>query len=343
MTDEHLQQLNIFLKIKDYSSAIKFLDAIKSKYAEDLDYLYFLVHINRKFARIDHAEQTGQKAILKFPDSSRLNFEIGLIYQIKGEYNKAIRYLLKASEAQEEDLSISARVDILNSIALTYKLNGDFSNTIKYYNLALDRLAQGIYENIKKEPLRGTDLNGMEFNYTGEEKEGWVDMATRVAIKNATTDEVRAVRFPTGETAQKIVQDSPVIGVAIYDDKDSNRYILPAYYSSFYIDLKSNIHYSNIYNNIGVLFSEADMRSEAKKCFEESIRFIPKGVEFENPFVGLKNLESDHDKKFYVVPQTEEENEENRNKIEELRAKGLLQKHEKTFKINEDGSITEDK
>lgn len=37
--------------------------------------------------------------------------------------------------------------------------------------------------------------------------------------------------------------------------------------------------------------------------------------------------------KFYIVPQTEGEIERNRKKIEELRSKGLLQQHEKTFRL----------
>jgi len=48
-------------------------------------------------------------------------------------------------------------------------------------------------------------------------------------------------------------------------------------------------------------------------------------------------------KKFFVVPQTEEEIERNRKIIEELRAKGVLQKYEKTFKIEKDGTVVEDK
>jgi len=47
-------------------------------------------------------------------------------------------------------------------------------------------------------------------------------------------------------------------------------------------------------------------------------------------------------KKFFVVPQTEEEIERNRKIIEELRAKGVLQKYERTFKIEKDGTVVED-
>ena len=290
MTNTHKQILEHLIEVKDYSSAEGFLISFKSEYQDDLDYWYFLVNINRKLGRLDQAEEVCQKAILKYPYSSQLNFELGIIYQTKGEYKKAIEHLKTVVETKE-DVSFTQVVDTLNSLALTYKYDGDPVSSLKYYKFAIEELAQGIYVGIKNDPLRGTDLQGMDFNYTDEEKEGWVDMATIVAIKNATNDEVRACRFPTGETAQKIVQENPVIGVAIYDDKDSNRYILPAYFSSFYLALKSNIYYSNIYNNIGVLFSENDMTNEARKCFEESIRFIPKGVEYKNPFINLEELE----------------------------------------------------
>lgn len=46
--------------------------------------------------------------------------------------------------------------------------------------------------------------------------------------------------------------------------------------------------------------------------------------------------------KFFIVPQTEEEIERNRKMIEDLRAKGLLEKHEKTFKISDDGTVTQE-
>ena len=46
--------------------------------------------------------------------------------------------------------------------------------------------------------------------------------------------------------------------------------------------------------------------------------------------------------KIYIVPQTEEEIERNRKSIEELRVKGLLEKHEKTFRLLDDGTVIED-
>lgn len=52
--------------------------------------------------------------------------------------------------------------------------------------------------------------------------------------------------------------------------------------------------------------------------------------------------ENNNKERLFVVPQTEEEIERNRKIIEELRAKGLLEGHEKTFKINDDGTVAEE-
>ena len=55
-----------------------------------------------------------------------------------------------------------------------------------------------------------------------------------------------------------------------------------------------------------------------------------------------KNINKQNGGKFFVVPQTEEEIRRNKKIIEELRAKGVLQKYEKTFKIKEDGTVVEE-
>lgn len=45
--------------------------------------------------------------------------------------------------------------------------------------------------------------------------------------------------------------------------------------------------------------------------------------------------------KFYIVPQTKEEMERNRGKIEALRMKGLLEQREKVFRLLDDGAVIE--
>ena len=51
--------------------------------------------------------------------------------------------------------------------------------------------------------------------------------------------------------------------------------------------------------------------------------------------------ENKKEKKFHIVSQSEEEIERNRKIIEEMRAKGLLENHEKTFQVQKDGTVIE--
>lgn len=53
----------------------------------------------------------------------------------------------------------------------------------------------------------------------------------------------------------------------------------------------------------------------------------------------MDNKKDKKGQKFYIVPQTEEEIEHNRKIIEEMRSRGMLEKHEKTFQLLPDGSV----
>lgn len=45
-----------------------------------------------------------------------------------------------------------------------------------------------------------------------------------------------------------------------------------------------------ILNNMGVILAEAGNKESARKYFEESIKHIPDGVNYQNPIIGLKEL-----------------------------------------------------
>ena len=76
----------------------------------------------------------------------------------------------------------------------------------------------------------------------------------------------------------------------VFYDKGGIRYLFPAYYVAFCNELRVNIHYSNILNNIGVLFIETGEMEKARKIFREAANFIPQGVKFDNPHINLENL-----------------------------------------------------
>src|SRR3989344_7329893 len=286
MRQEHHRQLINFLRNDDYQSAVLFLEEIEKKANDDSDYWYYSAHIARKMNDLRRAEIFCKKAIELSPDSHNANFEMGIIYQTTGEYKKAVLFLKKIVENPTEDIDWEKMVDTLNSLALTYKKTGDKVNALRYYNLALETLAQDIYEHIKGQPIRE-----VEMKYPDNNLEGWMRLAFQIAVKNAAKDGIETAMIPDGKTAKKILEQNPLMGFAIYD-KDGARYLLPAYFASFSNALRSNILYSNIVNNIGTLFAETGEIEEAKKCFLEAIDFIPSGVKFDNPHIGLDNLTS---------------------------------------------------
>jgi len=88
-----------------------------------------------------------------------------------------------------------------------------------------------------------------------------------------------------------------------------------------------------------------NQKSIARKCLCKDPRCakcITLGCEDDNCTVHTKENKRKR-RSFYIVPQTDEQIEKNRKIIEQLRAKGLLQKYEKTFKFNEDGTVTEER
>jgi len=284
MQEENHKQMAGFLKNGDYQSALDFLAEIEEKAKDDSDYWYYSAHIARKMSDFKRAEIFCKKALELLPDSRNANFEMGIIYQATGEYKQAISFLKKLIENSPQDVHFTDMVDTLNSLALTYKKAGDKANALKYYNLALETLAQDIYEHIKGQPIRE-----VEAKYPGDNLEGWMRLALQIAVKNAAKDGIKTAMIPTGDTAKKILEENPYMGVSIYD-KDGARYLLPAYFATFSNALGSDILYANIVNNIGTLFIETGEIEEARKCFLEAISFTPQGVKFDNPHINLENL-----------------------------------------------------
>ena len=85
MQEEQHKQIKDFLGAGDYSSAQNILSGTQEA-QKDLDYWYYSAYVARKMEDLDGAEEFCKKAITLYPDSNDLNFELGIIYQIKGDY-----------------------------------------------------------------------------------------------------------------------------------------------------------------------------------------------------------------------------------------------------------------
>jgi len=287
MNEEDIQKIKKLISTGDYADAHDFLSNISEESQNNLDYLYYSAHVSRKLEKLEQAELYCKRAFKIDKNSSDINFEIGLIYQILGKHRLAIENFQRALKNIPDDSPWIVTVDTLNSLALTYKKAGDFGGGLKYYNLALETLAQVIYEHIKIHQLQEVDVQ-----YANDNQEGWMRLAIEIATKNAAKDGKKNVLFPTGETASKLLKENAFFGRALHDE-DETRYILPSYFSAFSKALKADILYSRIINNIGTLFAEKGEISEARKCYLESIEFTPHGIKYDDPFIALESLQNE--------------------------------------------------
>lgn len=279
LTNEDVARLNFYFGKDKFEEAERFLRMKNMQKPNDIGVIYHLGYLCRLIGRYDEAIKFYLHAMKLSPFDRSVFLGLGIVYQQKGEYNSAI-------QAFEKAISLDPNFSqALNSLALTYKMDGNFEKSLKYYNQSIEVLFQNIYNEIRKRPLKEIDNR-----YTESRSEKWREVATQIAMKNSALDEIKNVQLPTQETAMKLLKENPFIGVALYDDKDT-RYILPSYFSSFFNSLKSNLLYSTILNNIGTLFAEHGDNEQARKCYMESIEFIPQGVKYDNPQIGLQEID----------------------------------------------------
>jgi len=293
MTELH-EQINRFLQSGDYSSALDFLNNVREQFKNEWDYWYYLAHAERKIGDLVRAEDFCKKSLELMPDSQVANFELGMIYQSKGDYKKAVESIKKVVESFSEQTTLPEKIDTLNSLALTYKLAKDTDNAFKYYNQALEILVQELYDWIKSNSV----LEIGEPPQTRPTSETWINLATQIVVKNSAKDELKEALFPTGETAIKLMQQNSLIGRPFYDEGDK-RYVLPAYFSAFADGLKRNIWYSTILNNIGMLYADTAEVRKAGDVFMEAIEFLPQGSSYHAPILNFEELKKKYGDREY--------------------------------------------
>ena len=65
----------------------------------------------------------------------------------------------------------------------------------------------------------------------------------------------------------------------------------PAIWKRVRGELKHNILYSTFQNNMGACHADLGDVQQARSCFQKSIQFIPDGMDYEPPRIGLRELE----------------------------------------------------
>lgn len=82
-------------------------------------------------ALLDNMKRIAEEVLKYYPNHVESLSNLSIVYLLQGQYDKAFEPLLKAEKLSPEDYIV------LSNIAQAYKLKGDSTNAIKYYELTL--------------------------------------------------------------------------------------------------------------------------------------------------------------------------------------------------------------
>ena len=277
---------NIFLQWKqefdsnNLSKAIEILETENKKHPGDLQCLYHLGFTWRSIGDLEKAENFYLEASEIAPDDDSINLGLGIVYQLKGDFGKAIKFLGKATASPHYN------VNAFNSLGLTYKKKGDLDKAIESYLGGIKHLFEEIYTALSQQQvikhIPHKDVNANE----------WVRFSIETMIKAAADADINVLAWPTGEQALEFYKegkDAPCW--SDWTDKEKKRMITPQYLEAVRERLSSTLMYSILANNLGSIFGEKKNKVEAKKWFQESMAFIPDGIDYPNPKIGMQELE----------------------------------------------------
>ena len=117
-------------------------------------------------------------------------------------------------------------------------------------------------------------------------------------IKKETVGEKGKMLTENLEVDISFYEDKPFphpndFGFRFYETEENNkklRFVLPSYNDYMCRVLSSNLSFSILLNNLGVVKLELDLTEDAKNLFKESIAFIPKGIDYRDPYNHLNYL-----------------------------------------------------
>lgn len=260
--------------------AVEILENENKKNPNDLQCLYHLGFTFRFLEDFEKAEKYYLEALKIDSDIDSVNLGLGVVYQLKGDFNKAIKYLEKATASPHFN------VNAFNSLGLTYKKKGDLDKAIEIYLQGIKYLFNEIYIDLSKQQvIKHIPHRDM---YVNE----WVRFSMEAMLKGAVDDDIEILAWPTGEQALEFYKEAKDDSCwKDWIDTDKKRLITPQYMEAVREHLLLNNMYSLLTNNMGSVYGEKNYKVEAKKWFQESIAFIPDGVNYPDPKIGLKELE----------------------------------------------------
>ncbi len=138
-------------KNKEFIKVLEFSDLILKDYSEDIELLNILLNSAIQEKNFLHAVNVCEQIINIAPEQPNINLNLGNLYRLIGNYDKAIRHL------EIESNYNSNNFPIFYNLALAYDANNDLDNAEKNYKIALDLIPvenKAIFEEVVENYLK---------------------------------------------------------------------------------------------------------------------------------------------------------------------------------------------
>ncbi len=278
--------VSLFIQLKEFNKALILLTKELQHNPDDRALLYNIGLTYRAMNDFAKAEACYQKALSSkkgyAPDELVL-CSLGIVYQLMENYDKAIQLFSKAIEKDEH------YVNAYNSLGLTYRKKGDLDKAIEAYDDGIKSLFIAIYKSLNN------SIDNKRMGFIGYNPEGrWIKIALNIMLYFAAKDDMDCLSWPTSEQAEQYYRSHEHGGLLFTDLFDTTgkkaRSMLPNYLDTFYIKLHDDEMYSFLLSNKARVVADQGKIEEAKVLLKEAIEFIPKDVDFKDPYLALQEL-----------------------------------------------------
>ena len=304
-TSIDLRQFSQLMNERKFDKVHEYINSIY----DNQNWNYFWLHalIFRELENFDQSISYCYKAIDKIPADtvdfesilSQIKFKMGVCYQLKEDFSNAVRSLKESIDHCSVNEGFVLQ-DIHNSLALTYRKMNKFSEAEETYNTAIKHLFRYIISGIDNKIIgKKNTWDTVPEILSNEEKytDIFQAMCFEMISRHASSSGCEGVCMPTAETVADFYEDKPFLypndlGFLFYETEENNkklRFVLPSYLDYMCRALSSNLTYSTLLNNLGVVKLELDLIENARNLFKESIAFIPKGIDYRSPYNNLNS------------------------------------------------------
>lgn len=231
--------------------------------AERLDALTKLAKTLQDLYKFDKAENYYFQSLRlskslndKETEASILS-NLGLIYKLKGEYKRSLKYSSKSLFISKNQGNIQAVTSALNNMGRLYDTIGDYENALKYLNESLDTLNQ--YDNTE---LKSSILNNIGLIYMHIEE---LDMALKCFNESLTI---------SSTNNYKRAESSALHNLATYNEKILNYKEALRYYQDAY-NVETEIYdmegQAATLNNMAMIYMQLGNLSKSLKYLNDSL------------------------------------------------------------------------